>query len=179
MSFLSKRTFAAFVSFLAEVLPMKILTIAVALLCCLVVASAVHGADGWKMPNLNPFAKKSGPPTSARVSDSGGLKMPKLWPSSGKTTTTRKGPSTWQKVSSGTKSMMSKTADFLNPFNDADDNPEPTQITGSNSYFSQVANQKQAEKKSSTFLPQWWSGEEEEQKPKTVTDFLALPRPEF
>jgi hypothetical protein len=158
---------------------MKTLTIAIALLCSFVAASAARAADGWKMPNLNPFAKKSSPPTSARVSDSGGLQMPNLWPSSRKTTTARKGPSTWQKVSSGTKSVMTKTADFLNPFNDAEDNPEPTQITGSNSYFSQVANQKQAEKKPSTFLPQWWSGDEEEQKPKTVTDFLAQPRPEF
>jgi hypothetical protein len=158
---------------------MKNLSIAIALLGPLVAASAVHAAEGWKMPNMNPFAKKSSPPTSARVSDSGGgWKMPKLWPSSGKPAA-RKGPSTWQKMTSGTKSMMSKTADVLNPFDDENDNPPPVEITGSNTYFSQAANRKQAEKKSSTFLPSWWSGEEEEQKPKTVSDFLALPRPGF
>jgi hypothetical protein len=82
-------------------------------------------------------------------------------------------------MTSGTKSMMSKTADFLNPFDDAPEaEPEPT-ITGSNSYFSQAANGKRQEKKASTFLPSWWSGDEEEQKPKTVTDFLALPRPGY
>jgi hypothetical protein len=157
---------------------MKTFVFALAPFCLLVLVTTTVAADGWKMPNLNPFAKKSATPTSARVSDSSGWSMPKLWPSSKKTTTVKRGPSTWQKVSSGTKSMMNKTADFLNPFDDAEDNPEP-QITGSNSYFSQVANRKQEEKKPSTFLPSWWSGEEEEQKPRTVQDFLRQERPQF
>ena len=130
------------------------------------------------MPNLNPF-KKAGPPTSARVSDSSGFKMPKLWPSSGSIVKKQSGPSTWQKFKSGTKSAWNKTADVLNPFDDAKDKEEPIQITGSNSFVSQAASRKDAEKKSSTFLPSWWTGEEEKAKPKTVSDFLALPRPGF
>jgi hypothetical protein len=147
----------------------------------LVVASPALADGGWSMPSLNPFAKKGGPPTSSRVSDrGGGWKVPQMWPSSGKTIVKKPaGPSTWQKMRSGTKSLVSKTADFLNPFDDAAAKKESdVQITGSNSYFSQAANGKAAEQKSS-FTPSWWGGGEEEEEPKTVTDFLALPRPGF
>lgn len=157
---------------------MKSPIIAFVLVCLLAIPALAPAADGWKMPNLNPFAKKAGPPTSTRVSDSSGWSMPNLWPSS-KKTTAKRGPTTWQKMSSGTKSMMNKTADFLNPFDDANDDPGPTQITGSNAHFSQVANRKQPEKKSSTFLPSWLSGQEEEKEINTVHDFLNLDRPGF
>lgn len=152
-----------------------------AVLLLALVAPAALAEGGWGLSSLNPFAKKAGPPTSARVSDgTGGLKMPKMWPTSGKTIVKKPaGPSAWQKMKSGTKSFMSKTADVLNPFNDdADNEPEP-QITGSNSYFSQAANGKSADKKPSTFLPSWWTGAEEDPEPKTVSDFLALPRPGY
>jgi hypothetical protein len=152
----------------------------VALLSVALITPAALAEGGWGLPNLNPFAKKAGPPTSARISDQGGgWKMPKMWPSSGKTIVKKPaGPSTWQKVKTGTKSLMSKTADVLNPFDDAEEKqPEPS-VTGSNSYFSQAANRKSAEKKPSTFLPSWWSSEEEKE-PKTVQDFLALPRPGY
>ncbi len=153
----------------------------IALLSLTCVAPAALAEGGWSMPNLNPFAKKSGPPTSTRVSDQGsGLKLPKMWPTSGKTIVKKPaGPSTWQKFKGGTKSLMTKTADVLNPFDDAAEREPEPKITGSNSFFSQTANGKSAQKKSS-FVPSWWSGdEEEEQEPKTVTDFLALPRPGY
>jgi hypothetical protein len=152
-----------------------------ALLSLALVASPLLAEGGWGLPSLNPFAKKAGPPTSARVSDgSSSLKMPKMWPTSGKTIVKKPaGPSAWQKMKGGTKSFMSKTADVLNPFNDAADNEPEPQITGSNSYFSQAANGKSADKKPNAFLPSWWSGEEEDPEPKTVSDFLALPRPGY
>jgi hypothetical protein len=155
-----------------------------AVLSLALVASPALAEGGWGLPSLKPFAKKAGPPTSARVSDgSGGLKMPtmpKMWPTSGKTIVKKPaGPSAWQKMKSGTKSFMTKTADVLNPFDDAEDNEPQPQITGSNSYFSQAANGKSADKKPSTFLPSWWSGAEEDPEPKTVSDFLALPRPGY
>jgi hypothetical protein len=145
---------------------------------------AARAEGGWQMPNLNPF-KKSGPPTSSRVSDSAtsGWKFPKLWPSGTTSRTTRKpaGPSTWQKMTTSTKSFFSKTADVLNPFDDADDNQSAAPpITGSNAYFAQAGRQKKKEEKSSTFLPSWWTSEEEKpQKAETVQDFLARPRPGF
>src|SRR5687767_9361614 len=145
-----------------------------AALCLTFVTSSACAEGGWKMPSLNPF-KKAGPPTSARVSDgSSSFKMPRLWPATGKTIVKKpSGPTTWQKFKSGTKSVWNKTADVLNPFDDANDNQEePVQVTGSNSYFSQAANRREPEKKPSTFLPSWWSGGEEEEKPKTVGQFL-------
>ena len=153
-------------------------TILVATLLVALAAPAALAEGGW---SLNPFAKKSGPPTSTRVSDTtGGWKMPQMWPSTGKTIVKKPaGPTAWQKIKGGTKSFMSKTADFLNPFDDAAEKEPELQITGSNSYFSQAANGKPAEKKASSFVPSWWSGGEEKKDVKTVQDFLSLPRPGF
>src|SRR5262245_45692854 len=101
---------------------------------CLVLSALAQGEEGgWKMPNLNPFSRKGAPPTAARISDQDeGWKMPKLWPTSGakKTAAKTKSPSTWQKMTTGTKSFMAKTADALNPFDDAQDKG-PVRITGS------------------------------------------------
>jgi hypothetical protein len=146
----------------------------------LLIASPALADGGWSMPNLNPFAQKAGPPTSARVSDrDGSWKMPKMWPSSGKTIVKKQAaPSTWQKMKGGTKSFFTKTADALNPFDD-NDKPQPIQVTGSNSFVSQVANGKSSEKKSGSFVPSWWSGDEKPKKAETVQDFLNQPRPGF
>jgi len=147
----------------------------------LVAASFAAGDEGWQMPNLNPFAKKGRPPTSARVSDSpSGLKMPSLWPTKKKTTAARRQaqPSAWQKMSSSSKKFWSATADTLNPFNDANDKSQkPISATGSNSYFSQAANRKPKPEKSSSILPAWFSGEEQDPDPKDVNGFLKLPMP--
>lgn len=136
------------------------------------------------MPNLNPFAKKGRSRASASVSDAptSGWKWPKLWPSSapsmpgGSRSARTSGPSTWQKMTSGTKNAMSKTADVLNPFDDADDDKQP-QITGSNSVFSQASKNKKSKAKS--FLPSWPWGGEEDQEPRTVNEFLGQSRPDF
>jgi hypothetical protein len=137
--------------------------------------------DGWQMPNLNPFAKKSRPPTSARVSDGSSWKMPSFLTGGTKKPAAPKKPNqptTWQKMSASNRKFWSQTADTLNPFNDANDNQPPPAATGSNSYFSQASNRKTKEKKSSTFLPSWFS-EEKEEKPKTVNEFLGRPRPGY
>ena len=131
---------------------MKFIATICALLSIALAASSARAEGGWKMPSLNPF-KKAGPPTSARVSDGSGFKMPKLWPSSGSIVKRQSGPTTWQKFKSGTKSVWSKTPDVLNPFDDAQDKQEPIQITGSNSFVSQASNRKDSAKKSSTCSP--------------------------
>lgn len=149
----------------------------------IVPALAVAEEGGWSMPNLNPFAKKGRSRASASVSDAptSGWKWPKLWPSSapkmpGMSRSARSSePSTWQKMTTGTKNAMSKTADMLNPFDNADDNKQAP-ITGSNSVFSQASKNKKSKAKS--FLPSWsWGGEEE--KDETVNQFLARPKPDF
>jgi hypothetical protein len=153
-------------------------------LFALLLAPALVGAEegGWSMPNLNPFAKKSNKRISASVSDAptSGLKWPKLWPSSTAKASRSRGkpqPSTWQKMTAGTKSAVTKTADVLNPFDDANDNKK-TSITGSNTVFSQASKNKSS--KSKSFLPSWPSwGAEEKNEPRTVNEFLGGEKPGF
>jgi hypothetical protein len=159
----------------------------VVVLSAIAAISSTRADDGWKMPNLNPFGKKAGPPTSARVaeSSSGGWKLPSLWPASKPAAAARKPsqPSAWQKMTTSTRKFWSTTADTLNPFNDAEHKPQqPISATGANSYFSQTANRKTTKSKSNSFLPSWTSGQDEapvrEQK-TGVNGFLSQPRPEF
>ncbi len=146
-----------------------------------------HADDGWKMPNLNPFAKKAGPPTSARVADSSssGWKLPSLWPATKPVNAARKpsAPSAWQKMTTSTRKFWSTTADTLNPFNDAEDKPQqPISATGANSYFSQTANRKTAKAKGNSFLPSWTTGDDDQpvrEERGGVNAFLSQPRPEF
>jgi len=158
------------------------LSLLVALSLSFVSVAASSAADGWKMSSLNPFATKSGPPTSARVSDSptAGWKMPSLWPKSKPATAAARRPAqptAWQKMTSSTKKFWSTTADTINPFNDANDKPQqPISVTGTNTYFSQAANRKTTKAKSKSFLPSWGSGEAEvDASPKTVNGFLKQP----
>lgn len=148
-------------------------------------AASIAEEGGWKLPGLAPFKRKQKPQINARarVSDAptSGWKWPKLWPSR-EPTPAQSNPAnqtTWQKMNSGTKNFLSQTADTLNPFNDANDNPPEQKVTGSSSMFSQAS--RNSEAKSKSFLPSWpWGGaEEEEQRPKTVNDFLMQPRPDY
>jgi hypothetical protein len=84
-------------------------------------------------------------------------------------------------MTTGTKNIVSTTADTLNPFNDANDNPPPPSLTGSNTMFSQASNSRKAEDKSSfSLLPSWpWGAKEEEQRPRTVNEFLLQPKPDY
>lgn len=153
----------------------------------LTLVSSTRGEDGWNMPNLNPLAKKAGPPTSARVSDdSTGWKMPSLWPSKKPATPLRKPAQStaWQRMTTSTKKFWATTADTLNPFNDANDKPQqPISATGANSVFTQAANRKTNTAKKKSYLPSWMSSSDEEpparEKTGTVNGFLSQPRPGF
>jgi hypothetical protein len=135
-------------------------------------ASGEEGS-GWKLPNLNPFSRKAAPPTSARISDDD-WKLPGS--RAAQAQAKPKGPSVWQRMTTSTKTMFSKTADALNPFDDAKDN-EPVRVTGSRNAFRQASAKKS---KSGSFLPSLWNwGSEEDDRPKDVNDFLSRPRPEF
>lgn len=158
--------------------------VAAVVLSLAVVSSTSRAAEGWQMPNLNPFAKKAGPPTSARVSDAGdGWKMPSFAPKAKKKSTMagkRPQPTTWQKMTTGSKKFWSQTADTLNPFNDAKDNRPMPSVTGTNSYFSQASSRKSNTQKSNTFLPSFWSSEKESPKRSNdVNNFLSQPRPGY
>ena len=109
------------------------------------------------------------------------MKTPNLWPRKTATPAGQAAPSTWQTMQTNTRSFWSKTADVLNPFDDANDNQQQAApMTGRNSAFRQATMSKGQDQKSKSFLPSWnWGQEEKEQKPQTVQDFLALPRPGY
>lgn len=138
----------------------------------LIVTSAVAEDSGWKMPNLNPFSGKtatSNPATS-------GWKMPKLWPQTTAPKMRPAQPSTLSKMTQGTKTFFSKTADAINPW---DDKPAPQQsITGSKSIFTKQRQAAKKESKSSGVLPaSWWGNDKDDGRDKSVNEFLSRPRP--
>lgn len=158
------------------------------LITMVILASALPAVllaqDGaWKMPNLNPFSQKGKPPTSARSTASANStwRWPSLWSSSPtkKAKANTKQPSAVQNVTKSTKQFFSKTADALNPFDDAQAKQKQLPITGSNTVFSQASSSKAKDAKNTSLIPSWMSGgSTKEEKPKTVTDFLAQPRPQ-
>ena len=79
-------------------------------------------------------------------------------------------------MTAGTKNMMDKTTDALNPWDDEKKAQPAPQITGSNSAFTQASAKKSATKKNSLMPTMPWSSDTTEQKPKTVNDFLSQPR---
>jgi hypothetical protein len=153
-----------------------------ALVIAVSVAAGTARAEGWKMPSLNPFKKKDSHPAHLRITDDESKnsswwkpKVPSVPSmSSRKAAATPAGPSTWTKVSGGTKSAWTKTKDALNPFDDEKDKPKS--VTGYHSPFSQASARKKSESKSS-WWPSW--GAEPEKKSKTVQDFLGQPRPDY
>ena len=149
-----------------------------ALAMSLIITALARGeeGDGWKMPNLNPFSRKGAPPTSARISDQDDWKMPKLWPTSSrsKSAAKPKSPSAWQKMTTGTKTFMAKTADVLNPFDDTEVK-EPARFTGSRNARQAAAKK---EERSGSWLPSLWGHNDEDTEPKSVNEFLSRPRPQ-
>jgi hypothetical protein len=163
-------------------------------------AHAQAPTSGWRMPNLNPFAGNSAAPNPNYGNTGGRSTLSKvvdpfgLIPGTGaaKTSTASwsqppQQPSTWQKVTTGTKKMAdgtkkmaSQTADFLNPFDDGNDQPAPqnNNFTGSNSAFNRQANRRQAQ---GTENKGWFSGltgsQQAEEEPKSVNGFLSRKRP--
>ena len=121
--------------------------------CLLLLSATLSMADDQPstLSKLNPFSKAAStkPKTNGRKAAS---------------------TSTWDKVSSGTKNALTKTNETINPW--AKKSSPTTQQTSSK----QPANQpKTAEKKS--FLSSMWPAKEEPKKAKTVSEFLAQPRP--
>lgn len=77
--------------------------------------------------------------------------------------TAKKEPSTLTKMNHSTQQFFSKTADFLNPFDDAD-------------------SKKKTVKKPKKESTSWWSsmfGSSEPAPPETVDQFMSLDRPKF
>ena len=137
------------------------------------------GADSaWKMPNLNPFAGKAKPASAASAGNPpmSGWHGPKLWPKAAVAKRKAPEPTTWNKMTSGTRNFFSKTADVLNPWDDKPAKP-PLKVTGSNTAFTHNHPAKPETSGGSILPAAWWSSDKKDQPPKSVNDFLSQPRP--
>ena len=157
---------------------------AVCVACLLAIPARAE--DGWKMPNLNPFKKSDEPPPRKRASrnadSKSGWSLPSLNPwssSTTKTSTARKPaanePSMWNKMTTGTKNVMTKTKDTLNPWK-KDEPVVRRPPTGLNLGSSTA---RKPEKKPGMFSS--WMKKEKEYSdgPLIPNEWLAQPRPEW
>ena len=151
--------------------------LSLSLIFVLVLATSARAEWGLKMPNLNPFKRKDSHPAHIAGDSEQGAGW--HWLGTRKPTVQEPAkPSMWRRVTSGTKSAWTKTNQTINPWASKPQEEEEIVITGSNSYFSRMANDgsKQPAKK-----PFWaWGGEDEEQprKATSVSDFIGGQRPE-
>lgn len=160
----------------------------------------VQADEGWKFPSLNPFKKsdESAPkpksPSKGKISDGAGTGSSKFWESKpAAANASSNQPSTWDKMSTGTKNLMGKTKSALTPWKTEE--PAPTRpATGTNRFgtkkqadkgwFSSASgskknNGKQKESDAHRFLfPSKNANKKDEKNPQTVPDWLDLPRPE-
>jgi hypothetical protein len=147
------------------------------------VVPAASGDDGgWKLPSLNPFSGKAKPPATQRAANpaTSGWKMPNLWPQTAAKPKKRSNqPSTWSRMTRGTSSFLSKTADVLTPWDIDKPTSPPPKLTGSNSIFTQSGATKGNSQKSSSVAPaSWWGADKVDQPDRSVNDFLSRPRPQ-
>lgn len=138
----------------------------VVFLTSLTLAIPAAFAEGWKMPNLNPFKKASASPDRAKASFSDNVKSggrPKFampgWPAQSKR---QNGPSTMQKLNQNTKKLFGKTKNALMPWSTAK-KPTGSRTAKKKSFFS-------------SWIPK---PKPRKEPPQTVTDFLGQERPEF
>lgn len=136
-------------------------------LCVFLVPTFVF-AEGWGMPNLNPFASKSKSSSNS-------------WFPSGKKTNssfasrTTKQPSTWQKMSKSTANAWNKTTSAMNPWKE--EKKVSTKITGAR----RPASAPKTASKSTWYNPTSWFAKEEQapvgnRPAESVSEFLNQPR---
>jgi hypothetical protein len=141
------------------------------------IAGIANGESTWKLPNLNPFAKKAAPVPDNGLPDqhTSVFTMPTMNALPGvKATRTRQPerPSGWSKLASSTKSFWHKTKQALNPWSKSDDKKDRNDAAR----FQLGLDRNKPEKKS--FFAGWLTPKEEEpQRPQSVAEWLAQPRP--
>lgn len=87
-------------------------------------------------------------------------------------------PSTWDKINSGTKSLISNTKNVLMPWSAEEEKPVRTSArtrTSRTTPKTASRTRSKSEKKPS-ILSSWFSPKEEEKPIETVNDYLSLPR---
>jgi hypothetical protein len=152
--------------------------IAVVLVSACAANRPVQAEDGWKFPNLNPFKKSDDTGSSgkkkasAKLSDKPHGSSWKWWGSTNNSSTSRTSePSTWDKMSSGTKSLMTKTKSAITPWK-TEEATTKRSATGTN----RLVSKKKQEK--SSWLPTWKTEKEPSDGPRTLSDWVGLPKPE-
>jgi hypothetical protein len=138
---------------------------------------------------FNPFAKKqsgASAPETAQVSSESdsafplpSLPKPKLpkfrlpkWSMEGDPAK----PSTWDKVTSGTKGFFAKTRQVLMPWSVGDKVIVTQPPTGSNL---RTATRPERDDKPKSLIPSWLQSKPEEKPVESVNDFLSLPSPRY
>lgn len=155
----------------------------VAAVCLLVAASSSQAWEGFKMPNLNPFAKKS-TTTKYHLSDS---RSTRSWvPSLPKVNLLPKRkpgqPSTLGRVGRQAQGIVSKTTSALNPFKKKSQMPPVSpKFTGSRRTYSgsTMASKSDTSKEPNWLIKLLTYEKVDSDKVETTNDFLRLKRPGF
>lgn len=171
---------------------------------CLALLSAPSPsiADGLKFPNLNPFKREDAAPRTARTSRSAETRqassagfpslptpplpqweMPKFsmptvaMPTLGGAGNgrTSRSPSTWQKMSRGTRTFLTRTKTTLMPWA----KKEPSTVSTPQLGARRSAQRNSKPKADDNSLLPWLGSKPEQQEIKSVNDFLALPQPSY
>ncbi len=137
--------------------------------------NTLRADDGFSLPNLNPFAPKKAASNSVttRVSDEP-ARAPKKAPRD------PNAPSTWDKMTTGTKNFFTKTGDVLMPWKKpATPSTQRVRPTGTRNTYSGSSMSKRPETKKKSLFSSWFGSKEEPKQPEDVNEFLAQPRPGF
>jgi hypothetical protein len=161
---------------------MKNLKVPIFVAClCVIVAVSSSPAEGFRLSDLNPFAKKTQTTPNRRFREPKSrsiLPRISLFPKSSSNK-----PSTLQRINTGTKNFLVGAADFLNPFNDGDDMPPASPTVGGSRGFRDggaTFSRRDSEPKKPSFLARLNPFAPEEPEPiNDVNDFLSQPRMQY
>jgi hypothetical protein len=141
-----------------------------------------RGEQNWKLPDLNPFDNKTdhnSKPDSK--GGSGGFKLPSLGLPSKSSSAPKKPaqPSTWSKMTQGTKDFFGKTKETLMPWTKSSGKSNKNGGSHGSSTFHKTSSKSQGKAEKNSFFANWLSPPEEPQEPRTVPEWLNQSRPEF
>jgi hypothetical protein len=114
----------------------------------------VSAEENWNLSKLNPFGSSKSTKATKTAKPKNSLRKTQ--------------PSTWDKVTGATKNAVTKTNETLNPW-------AKKSTTSKRASTKQAANRPKSSEK-----PSMWErlvGKEEDKRPKTVSEFINLPKP--
>jgi hypothetical protein len=137
-------------------------------------AFSARGENKWHLSDLNPLDKSEAKAAPKSKSKSSFFKLPE-WNWFGrdaKKNSRKKGPSAWEKLKTGVKNVIDKSKEALTP---ASTGKKGRGYSSIRERFQGV--EKKDSGKSKSLFSSWFSNKEKPKKPKTVSEFLAQPRP--